>query len=123
MALHKQETNNPKPKKFYPPNLTLYPTATDKFLIQYDKKAKCFRVTHYSKWGFRGQWNVHGVKTNIPYKKHPKIPMVRRNEWTYQRRFENEIEALKFAKQKAEDRKMNKHDTVFLLELDGDWSM
>lgn len=112
MALHKQVSNKQvsnKPKKVYAPNITLYPNATDKFLIQYDKKAKCYRVTHYSRWGFRGQRSIHGVKT------------VRRNEWTYRREFKDEIEALKFAKQKAADRNMDR--AVFLLELDGDWSM
>lgn len=121
MALHKQVTNNPKPKKYYPPNLTLYPNTTDKFLIQYDKKAKCFRVTHYSKWGFRGSWSVHGVRTGMPSKANPMVPTLRRNEWTYQKAFENEIEALAFAKKKAADRNMDQ--AVFLLELDGDWSM
>jgi len=109
MALHKQV----KKKKQYPTNWTLFPGYNDKFLIHYDSVSKCFRVTHYSRFGEQGKIKFMGLAKTDSSK-----PW-RRISWTYQKQFENEIGALRFAKQKAKDRKMDVKSTVFLLELDG----
>lgn len=107
MALHKRV----KKRKEYPVNYTLYPNTTDKFLIFYDEKVKAYRVTHYSRWGFRGKWSAYGVRSNNSDGSFS----LRRNDWTYQVRFPNEIEALNFAKEKAKSRNMV--GAVFLLQL------
>lgn len=107
MALHKQV----KKRKEYPNNYTLYPNTSDKFLIFYDEASKAYRVTHYSRWGFRGQWSGYGVRNNRPDGSFT----LRRNDWTYQKLFSNEIEALNFAKEKAKSRNML--GAVFLLHL------
>jgi len=110
MALHKTK----KAKKQYPNKFDLYPSFADKFLIWYDSNLKCYKVTHYSRFGFRGQWNQHGVRSNgfAPNS------ILRRNEWTYTGKgkdFDNEIAALEFAKAKAKERKMD--NAIFLLKL------
>jgi len=114
MALHKQESN--KPKKQYPNNFTLYPGVNDKLLIWYNKELKAWKVTHYSKWAFRGQYSFHG--TRVGTQGTPGF-MVRRNEWTYTGKgkdFKNEIEALEFAKSKAAER--NFENPIFLLQME-----
>jgi len=105
MALHKQVTK----KKKYEPNITLYPGYADKMLIHYDKKAKCYRVTHYSKFGERGK--ILSTVSQMG----PNKPWMRRS-WTYQIKFDDEIKALEFAKNKAKERKFE--SPVFLLQLD-----
>ena len=105
MALHKQT----KKKKQYEANWTLYPGCREKFLIHYEKDKKCYRVTHYSMFGERGKILRTVAKTD------PNGPW-RRRSWTYQRDFENEVDAMSFAKNKATERKFS--DPVFLLQLD-----
>ncbi len=105
MALHTQE----KKRKHYPANMTLYPNFADKFLVFYSGKDRCWRVTHYSRWAFRGSYAISGSRANS-------LGKVMRNDWTYQIRFKDEIAALEFAKSKAEERSMS--NPVFLLQMD-----
>jgi hypothetical protein len=107
MALHKQQ----KKKKQYPVNATLYPGFKDKMLIHYDNEAKCYRVTHYSRFAESGKVFFMGLsKTDFggPW---------RRREWTYQRAFETEIDALQFAKDKVKQRKLEEH-VIYLLQIE-----
>jgi len=108
LALHKQE----KAKKQHEPNFTLFPNFRDKFLIFLDKGLGVWKVTHYSRWGFRGKYTTTGQRSA------PGAPW-RRNDYTYVADFKNEIEAMQFAKDKATQRKF--HDPVFLLQLDLDY--
>jgi len=105
MALHKQVTK----KKKYEQNPALYPGYRDKMLIHYDKDNRCYKVTHYSMFGERGKI-LHGVSRMAPDK-----PWMRRS-WTYVAKFENEVLAMEFAKNKAIERKFQ--EPVFLLQLD-----
>lgn len=108
LALHKQT----KKKKQYPGNYTLYPNFNDKFLIQYNKELKCWRVVHYSRFAFRGQWTIHGSR----FGGFGHGSFIRRHEWEYQKKFETEISALEFAKDKAKQRNMS--NAIFLLQME-----